>query len=84
MEQDKILEFAKSQGHDKVGTKTAWKGFDVYLLGNPFATDVPQLAMVKDDTIRMATPEETKEFFTFIVAQQRRPKASKKKAKKKK
>lgn len=66
MEQDKILEFAKIQGHDRVGIKTLWNGFDVYLLGNP-----------------LATPEETKDFFTFLVRQQRRPKSSKKKAKKK-
>ena len=56
MGQDKILEFAKSQGHDRVGIKTLWNGFDVYLLGNPLATDVPQLAMVKEETVRLATP----------------------------
>lgn len=62
MKIEKVVEFARKQGYDNVNQLEPWNGFDVYepIFNSEEVTAVglPLLILVKDDKIRMSTPEE--------------------------
>jgi hypothetical protein len=58
-----ILEFAKNQGYDDISYIEKWRGYDVYepLFDYEGVSIVgpPLIILVKGDTIRMSTVEES-------------------------
>lgn len=60
-----ILEFAKKQGYTDVEPLGTWRGYDVYDLiyeQEDSCIGWPLMAMVKNDTIRLSTLEETMQY----------------------
>lgn len=62
---ERVIEFARSQGYETALRLKNWKGFEVY---EPIMkkdevsyTGLPLLILVKGDEIRMSTPEEALE-----------------------
>ncbi|CAL7909873.1 hypothetical protein [Fusobacterium necrophorum] len=61
---NKIVEFAKNQGYDNVKFLKQWNGYSCY---EPYFSDgisftgLPLVILVKEDEIRMSTPEESME-----------------------
>lgn len=64
-----IEKWAKKQGYESIRQLPGkWKGFDVYeaILGDGLVVGYPEFILVKDDSIRMATPEEGFKIMTFF------------------
>lgn len=65
MDLDKIKSFAKENGYTDVEYLNSWNGYEVYepiMFEDEVAyIGLPLVILVKDDQIRMSTPEESME-----------------------
>lgn len=72
MDDKKVLEFAKKKGYSSVEHLGQWLEYDVYDL--IYSDDeeeasyigLPLVALVKDNDIRMSTPEESLEILSYF------------------
>lgn len=65
MTREKVLNFARKQGYDKVEYSGKWRGYDVYTPEVDYGTEkepaiigLPLIILVKGNEIRLSTPDE--------------------------
>lgn len=67
MNMEQVIKFAKQNGYEGVDYEFEWKGYDIYSLVYSYTEmcciGIPTYILVKDNEIRMATPQENKEIF---------------------
>lgn len=70
MDDKKVLEFAKKKGYSSVEHLGQWLGYDVYDLimddEEVSYIGLPLVALVKDNDIRLSTPEESLEIVSYF------------------
>ncbi|MBO6258148.1 MAG: hypothetical protein J6M93_02265 [Succinivibrio sp.] len=69
MDHEKIVEFVRAQGYSNVSAEgVKWRNYEVY---EPKVSlmkaklGLPQMVLVKEDKIRLSTPEEAYAFLDF-------------------
>jgi hypothetical protein len=65
MSEEDILKFAKREGYDEISYIGKWRGYEVYepMFESEESINIglPYIILVKEDEIRMSTPEESLE-----------------------
>ncbi|MBR7160264.1 MAG: hypothetical protein IKD20_04420 [Clostridia bacterium] len=74
--EEKILEFVEYLQADSYKEGISWKGFKVYIpeyKNNP-VIGLPYVILVKDEEVRLSTPEESLDYLDYSLSQDKKTK----------